>query len=248
MGIAQSRGPNNARDPNTDSRRRCEERFMYPPIDPLYLGVLGLVLLFLFVLLELEVIEVVFHKLGISHRAIVSLLLLTILGSYINIPVASIPAEQLVHDQELVVNGIPYIIPHVVQVGRTVIAVNVGGALIPALLSIYLLVRAGGAIPALVATLIVSAVVYHFARPVAGVGIAVPTLIPGILAALLAVALDRRRSAAVAYVAGAMGCLLGADIFNLSVISQMHAPVASIGGAGTFDGVFVSGVIAVLLA
>jgi uncharacterized membrane protein len=68
------------------------------------------------------------------------------------------------------------------------------------------------------------------------------------LAALLAVALDLRRSAAIAYVAGTMGCLFGADIFNLGIVSQMHAPVASIGGAGTFDGVFLSGLIAVLLA
>ncbi|MFZ0889196.1 MAG: DUF1614 domain-containing protein [Candidatus Binataceae bacterium] len=221
---------------------------MYPPIALRYLGVFGLAALFLFALVELEIIEVAYSKLGMSHRAIVSLLLLTILGSYINIPVASIPAEQLVHDQELVINGIAYIVPHVVQVGRTVIAVNVGGALIPGLLSIYLLLRVGGAIPALIATPIVSAFVYHFSQVVPGVGIAVPTLVPGILAALLATALDYRRSAAVAYVAGTMGCLLGADIFNLGIISQMHAPVASIGGAGTFDGVFVSGVIAVLLA
>jgi uncharacterized membrane protein len=221
---------------------------MYPPIALRYLGVFGLVLLFLFVLLELEVIEVVYAKLGMSPRAIVSLLLLTIFGSYINIPVTSTPAEQLVHDQELFVNGIPYIIPHIVQVGRTVIAVNVGGALIPALVSIYLLIRAGGAIPALIATAIVSVIVYHLAQPVPGVGIAVPTLLPGILAAVLAVALDYRRCAAVAYVAGTMGCLLGGDIYNLGIVSQMHAPVASIGGAGTFDGVFLSGIVAVLLA
>jgi uncharacterized membrane protein len=221
---------------------------MYPPIALRYLSVFGLAALFLLALLELQIIEAAYHKLGMSHRAIVSLLLVTILGSYINIPVSSTPAEQLVHDQEVVVNGIAYIVPQVVQVGRTVIAINVGGALIPALLSIYLLLRVGGAIQALVATTIVSVLVYHFSKPVPGVGITVPTLLPGVLAAVLAVALDFRRSAAIAYVAGTMGCLLGADIFNLGIVSQMHAPVASIGGAGTFDGVFLSGLIAVLLA
>jgi uncharacterized membrane protein len=221
---------------------------MYPPVALRYLGVFGLAALFVLALLELQIIEAAYHKLGMSHRAIVSLLLMTILGSYINIPVSSTPAAQLVHDQEVVVNGIAYIVPQVVQVGRTVIAINVGGALIPALLSIYLLLRIGGAIQALVATTIVSVVVYHFSKPVPGVGITVPTLIPGVLAALLAVALDLRRSAAIAYVAGTMGCLFGADIFNLGIVSQMHAPVASIGGAGTFDGVFLSGLIAVRLA
>ena len=221
---------------------------MYPPIAPRYLGVFGLVLVFLFVLLEFQIIQVVYHKLGISHRAIVALLLMTILGSYINVPVAAIPAQNLIHDQVVVVNGMPYIVPHVVALGRTVIAINVGGALIPAILSIYVLVRIGGFIPALAATAAVSVVVYHFARPVPGVGISIPGLLPGILAAVLAMLLDRRRSAAIAYVAGTMGCLIGADIMNLGMISQMHAPVASIGGAGTFDGVFTSGIIAVILA
>ncbi len=154
---------------------------MYPPVALRYLGVFGLAALFLLALLELQIIEAAYHKLGMSHRAIVTLLLVTILGSYINIPVSSTPAAQLVHDQEVVVNGIAYIVPQVVQVGRTVIAINVGGALIPALLSIYLLLRVGGAIQALVATTIVSVVVYHFSKPVPGVGITVPTLIPGVL-------------------------------------------------------------------
>jgi uncharacterized membrane protein len=199
---------------------------MYPPIALRYLGVFGVAALFLLALFELQIIEAAYHKLGMSHRAIVSLLLVTILGSYINIPVSSTPAEQLVHDQEVVVNGIAYIVPEVVQVGRTVIAINVGGALIPALLSIYLLLRVGGAIEALVATTIVSVLVYHFSKPVPGVGITVPTLVPGVLAALLAVALDFRRFAAIAYVAGTMGCLLGADVFNLGIVSKMHAPVS----------------------
>jgi uncharacterized membrane protein len=215
---------------------------------PRYLGFFGLLLVFLFVLIELQIIEVAYYKLGISQRAMASLLLLTIVGSYVNIPIISFPATQLVHDQELIVNGIPYLVPQVAEVGRSVIAVNVGGALIPVLLSIYLLVRVGGWVAAGFATAIVSAVVHYLAQPVPGVGIAVPGLLPGILAAILAVLFDRPRSGAVAYVAGTMGCLLGADIMNLGIISQMHAPIASIGGAGTFDGVFASGIIAVLLA
>lgn len=117
---------------------------MYPPIAPRYLGALGLLLLFLFVLLQLGVIEAAYYKLGMSYRAILGLLLLSVFGSYINIPVASTPAGWLVHDREVIINGVPYVIPHIVQIGRSVIAVNVGGALLPALLSIYLLVRVGG--------------------------------------------------------------------------------------------------------
>jgi uncharacterized membrane protein len=221
---------------------------MYPPIQLPFLGLFGIALILLFILLELHVIEVVYQRLGISHRAITALLLLTIFGSYINIPIATAVAERLVHDQVIVVNGMPYVVPHVQEVGRTVIAINVGGALIPALLSLYLLFRMRVVVPALIATAIVSGVVYHFSRIVPGVGIAVPTFIPGIVAAVVASVVDRRRSAAVAYIAGTIGCLLGADIYNLPMITHLQAPIASIGGAGTFDGVFVSGIIAVLLA
>jgi uncharacterized membrane protein len=52
----------------------------------------------------------------------------------------------------------------------------------------------------------------------------------------------------VAYVSGVLGTLIGADLLNLNRISKLGAPVASIGGAGTFDGVFLSGIIAVILA
>jgi uncharacterized membrane protein len=45
-----------------------------------------------------------------------------------------------------------------------------------------------------------------------------------------------------------MGTLLGADILHFGDIQGLGAPVASIGGAGTFDGIFVTGILAVLLA
>ncbi len=79
-------------------------------------------------------------------------------------------------------------------------------------------------------------------------GIAVPTLIPPAVAALVAVILSRQSTAPLAYVAGSMGTLIGADILNLHILPTLEASVASIGGAGTFDGVFLSGILAVLLA
>jgi uncharacterized membrane protein len=221
---------------------------MYSPLTLPFLGLLGLALVFLFVMLEIGVIESAYHKLGMSHRAITGLLMLTMFGSYINIPIGSIASRALIHDRIIAANGIDYVVPHVQEAGRTIIAINLGGALIPLLLSAYLLWRVGGIMSAAAATIIVGTVVYHFSRLVPGVGIAVPTLIPGVLAAVVAVMLERTRSASIAYVAGTIGCLLGADILNLPALSNLHAPIASIGGAGTFDGVFVSGIIAVLLA
>lgn len=39
-----------------------------------------------------------------------------------------------------------------------------------------------------------------------------------------------------------------ADVLNLYHIRELGAPIASIGGAGISDGVFLTGIIAVLLA
>ncbi len=212
------------------------------------LGLLGFALLILFVLLEIGVIEAAYQKLGMSHRAVTGLLLLTIFGSYINISLTAIAARKLPHDRVIIVDGMEHVLPRVQAAGHTIIAINLGGAVIPILLSVYLLSRVGGLLPTLIATAAVSAVVHHFSRLIPGVGIAVPTLIPGVVAAIFATVLDRKRSASVAYVAGTIGCLVGADLTNLGALARLHARIATIGGAGTFDSIFVSGIIAVLLA
>ena len=55
-------------------------------------------------------------------------------------------------------------------------------------------------------------------------------------------------AAPLAYIAGGLGTLIGADLTNLDKVRGLGAPVASIGGAGTFDGIFLTGILAVLLA
>lgn len=215
-------------------------------MSPLHIGLLGVVLLFLIAMLEVGIIESAYQKLGMSHRAVTLFLLLSIFGSYINIPIATISAPPVIHHYDVYnLNYFPSVLP---TTGDTVIAVNLGGAVIPVFLSVYLLMRVGGIAPALVATLLVAIVVHHFSRIIPGAGIAVPTLIPGFAAAILAILLTRQRRPVVAYVAGTIGCLVGADVLNLALVAHLNAPIASIGGAGTFDGVFVSGIIAVLLA
>jgi uncharacterized membrane protein len=131
----------------------------------------------------------------------------------------------------------------------TVVAINVGGALIPTGVSIYLLWKEPSVILySLVGVAAVALVTRVVARPVKGVGIITPAFIPPITAAVAAFILPSGAPRIVAYVAGVLGTLIGADLSNLNVIPKLGAPVASIGGAGTFDGIFLSGIIAVLLA
>ena len=98
------------------------------------------------------------------------------------------------------------------------------------------------------ATLIVSCIVYYFSRPVAGLGITIPMLVPAISAAFTSLLLDKQTTPQTAYISGSLGTLIGADLANLSKIRNLGISIASIGGAGTFDGIFLSGIMAVILA
>ena len=130
----------------------------------------------------------------------------------------------------------------------TVIAVNIGGAIIPTILSIYLLTKNTFYGRAALGVAVVSLVVYNLATLVPGLGVAVPTFVPPVIAAAVALALSRQSAAPLAYISGTLGTLIGADLLNLGHLSGLGAPMVSIGGAGTFDGVFLTGIIAVLLA
>lgn len=79
-------------------------------------------------------------------------------------------------------------------------------------------------------------------------GIGVPIFVPPVVATFTTFVLARDAAPALAYCGGTLGTLIGADLLNLRRIRAMGAPVASIGGAGTFDGIFLTGILAVLLA
>jgi uncharacterized membrane protein len=217
------------------------------PLTPLFLLAL-LVLAVLVAFVEVGILRYAYEKIGVARRYVFAVLMVTLLGSYVNIPVAELPPEQVLSNQVVNFFGMGYVVPQVQEWPRTIIAVNVGGALVPTLLSLYLLVKRRLFAPGLLAVAIVAVVVHAMAYPVRGVGISVPVFIPPLVAALAAVLLARRAAPAVAYIGGSLGTLIGADLMNLGAIHGLGAPVASIGGAGTFDGVFLTGIVAVLLA
>lgn len=212
--------------------------------------ILALALLFLIVVAAVEVgiLKYAYERMGVPPRYVLGVLLLSLLGSAINLPVAQLPPEQMVSGQTVDFFGMEYVVPVVQESPGTIIAVNVGGALIPVMLSLYLLFKNRFYLRALIAVIVVAFVVHIFAYPVRGVGISVPIFIPPLVAALIAMILAWRRAAPLAYIAGTMGTLIGADLLNLGRVQGLGAPIASIGGAGTFDGVFLTGIIAVLLS
>ncbi len=199
-------------------------------------------------LIELRIVQYAYEKVGVGQRHMLVLLLLSFLGSSVNIPVAQLPPEPMYTAKVIEFFGMRYVIPAVVERQGTVIAVNLGGAVIPVILSVYLVVKNRLYLAGALAVAIVTVAVHAMSYPVPGVGIAEPVFIPPVVTAIVALSISRQQAAPLAYIAGSLGTLIGADLLNLSKIQGLGAPVASIGGAGKFDGIFLTGLIAVLLA
>jgi uncharacterized membrane protein len=220
----------------------------YLPLSPAFFSILFGLLVLLIVLIQVGALRYVYLRLGVSSRVALLLLLASLFGSYLNIPVAELPEQQLLTGQDIFFFGMRYPVPVVVDWPGTIIAVNVGGALIPTIVSLYLLARNRLWGSGLLATACVAAVCHHLAQPVAGLGIALPIFVPAIVTAIVAIILSRRHAASLAYIGGSLGTLIGADLLNVGNIQGLGAPIASVGGAGTFDGIFIIGILAVILA
>ncbi len=174
-------------------------------------------------------------------------------GSLINIPVRRIVKAEPVTVDPLAVFGLHGLWPEMQRVRQdTVVAVNVGGCVIPTALAIYeawRLISRGQAVGALVLAVVVNVVVCHWlARPVKGVGITMPALVPAAVAAGTALLAAPAQATPVAFVAGVLGPLIGADLLNLPLVERVESGMVSIGGAGTFDGILLSAIVALYLA
>lgn len=219
----------------------------YIPLPPAFLFALLLFFVLVILLVELRIVQFVYERVGVSPRAMLVLLLLSFLGSYINLGVWQLPPERIVSQGVVNYFGMRYVIPMVAEAPGTIIAVNVGGAIVPTLLSIYLIIKNKLGINAVMAIGVVAAVVHMLARPVPGLGIAEPAFVPPVVAAITALVISRAQATPLAYAAGSLGTLIGADLLNLDKLQGLGAPVAAIGGAGKFDGIFLAGLVAVLL-
>jgi len=219
----------------------------FNPLTLFFMILFFLVAAVFFVIIEINVIALAFAKIGIPSRYIFGTLFGILLGSFVNLPVKRIPQENLIEERWVSFFGFRHAIP-IRKEKVTILAVNLGGAVIPCLVSVYLLFKTGLWWKGLVTIAIMTLISHRLARPVKGVGIAMPAFIPPIFAAILGVIFSYDHAPTLAYVSGTLGTLIGADILNIGKIKNLGAPVASIGGAGTFDGIFLNGIMAVLLS
>ncbi|MEM2439823.1 MAG: DUF1614 domain-containing protein [Candidatus Bathyarchaeia archaeon] len=226
------------------------KRTLYCPHSYTIFAILFLILVLIVGLLFVGVVGLAFRRVGFSPQLTALILVATFVGSYINIPLFRLRALiPIVREEYISFFGIVFRVPQFdFEEFTTIVAINVGGALIPTAASLYILFKLPSILPyAMVGIFIVAAVTHIVARPVKGLGIVTPAFIPPLTAAFVAYLLPSGAPAVIAYTSGVLGTLIGADLANLHNIPRLGARIASIGGAGTFDGVFLSGIIAVIL-
>ena len=214
---------------------------------PIALLIFLLFILFLPVLLVLVYLHIAtlgFEKLGISSNITIFLLFLILIGSCVNIPLTK---KKLVYSTRSRFFGL-FQVPQIEIQG---VAINLGGGLLPVLLSFYflfLLWEQGIELtPVLVAVFFMVILTKFLARVTPGKGIALPFFIPPIFSAIFALILTPAFAAPTAFVAGVLGTLIGADMLNLRK-ARRYGGYLSIGGAGVFDGIFLVGIVSALLA
>lgn len=215
-------------------------------------AVVVLVLLFPFLFGQLMLASLT--KLHLSPATALTSMFAIVFGGLVNIPIKRIARDQAVETHAFDVFGLSGFWPELRRVRQeTIIAVNVGGCIVPTGLAAYQLAHlaplgAATLLSVAVACLVNILVCYRFAQPMAGIGIALPALVPPLVAATAALVLVPEQAAPVAFVAGVVGPLVGADLLHLKEIENSAVGVASIGGAGTFDGIVLSGIVAAYLA
>lgn len=179
----------------------------------------------------------------------------SLVGSLVNVPLYTIKTETspFIEAPYLHEWGFSFQVFHRTPPREMKISINLGGAIIPLVVSAYLvLVNFISLVPILFATTGVTIVVNRIAKIEPNMGIVTPALLPPLAAVMATLAVGLifpgiTNLYAIAYISGTLGTLIGADFLNLGELSQLKTDVASIGGAGTWDGVFLTGILAVVL-
>ena len=220
-------------------------------------GCLPLILFIWFLLLLpfvfADIMLTALGKLGVSPSVSVLIACGIFMGSLVNIPVKRITRKARLEYDPLAFFGLGRLFPRKTFMQETVIAVNMGGCVVPCLVAFYELLRLTALGPwavlaAVLTTALNAYICYKVARPIPQVGIAMPPIVPALAAAVSAYLLLPEMTAPVAFLAGVLGPLIGADLMHMEDIAGLDTPMASIGGAGTFDGIVISGLVATLLA
>lgn len=186
----------------------------------------------------------VYQRLGFSPFASIVIVLFLAITSLLlsdtNIPLTLIRIKNYIQNKDV----------------EVLLTLNVGGAVIPLIVSIHILIvlqlrYSLTLIISAISVAMVSLIVYRVSRVVDNVGITVPLVIPPLTAASATLVLTELfryplvLAGPLSYVAGTIGTLIGADVYKLReiVLQVSRKHIVSIGGFGTFDSVYLSGML-----
>lgn len=214
----------------------------------------------IFIYLFLRLSETAFQMVGFSHWNATLAVFGSILGSLVDLPLMSNPVSAYPAWYMTVMSLSPESFPTTFH--SLYLAVNLGGCIIPLAISAHLLIKRQSSIgKSFLGIAVVAAITYYAAEAIPGQGIVLPFWLSPLLAAVagLVLAGGYRGSPPLAYISGTIGTLIGADILSVLTpgvlpalspleLNRAQPLVLSIGGAGVFDGIFLTGIIAVLLA
>ncbi|HUY90728.1 MAG TPA: DUF1614 domain-containing protein [Pirellulales bacterium] len=220
--------------------------------------VLAVSLMCLMPIVLVDVMNDAMQRLNLSPPAAFLAVLGILVGGLVNVPVFRIERTEVQPVEMMGAFGLWGFTPRFKRMRpNTIIAVNLGGCVIPTALAAWELLslaRAGGwplTAVGFVAGINIAAC-YFAARPVTGIGIMMPGFVSPLSSVLATWVLlggdafaDYR--APVAFIAGVSGPLIGADLLHLKDITRVSVGMLSIGGAGTFDGIILSAVLATVL-
>src|SRR6201987_297955 len=113
----------------------------YLPITLGLFSILVILVVGLVILIQLGILRYAYMRLGVGPGAALLLLFGSLIGSFFNIPFTVLPGQTVRSGEIVDFFGMRYVVPLVTSYPGTVLAVNVGGAVIPTLMSIYLVLR-----------------------------------------------------------------------------------------------------------
>lgn len=221
--------------------------YIFPPLNILFFIIFILLFCLTFLLIPVT-FQIVF---GLDEITALLVFFFIILGSLVNIPLYEKPSRQ---SEQI---KIFYFYFYFVRVKKIVIAVNLGGCIFPSILAIKALVDSIDFVDPFHFFLSLSFATllsYLFAKPVRGVGIVIPLFIPVLVSLASSLICIHLSSAPISllpklsFSIGVLSTIIGADILHLSDFEKVGEGVVSIGGAGTFDGIFLTGIFAAILA
>src|SRR5216683_3302585 len=123
-----------------DTASTMNSQVHYLPLTPGLFSILVVLFAGLIILIQLRILSYAYMRLGVGPGVALILLFGSLIGSYFNIPITVLHGSPVRSGQIVEFFGMRYIVPFVTSSG-TVLAVNVGGAVIPTLMSAYLMIR-----------------------------------------------------------------------------------------------------------